>query len=246
MPIIVLQHGAAQVPGRLGLTLRDHGKKLDLRRLDLPASKSSPHVPVDFDGVDGVISLGGAPNVTDIERHPWMPAELEFLKEAHRRQLPIVGICLGHQLIAKALGGEVGVMDKPEFGMVRVDQHPVANTDTILAGVPWRSVQFQDHGQEVKTLPPGATVLQYSAGCKVQSFRVGLRTYGFQYHFEYDPAMIADAVRGATSEFAATGQTRESVLADVKTHGESFSRLSDRLCVNLTSLMFPMVRARTG
>lgn len=244
MPILVFQHGPGQVPGRLGLTLRDHAKKIDLRRLDLPRSPGNPHVPPDFDGIDGVISLGGSPNVTDLDTHAaWMAPELEFLREAHKRQLPLIGICLGHQMIAAALGGEVGPMDVPEWGMIKVHQHPVANTEIMLNGIPWTMPQFSAHEQEVKTLPPGATVLQYSAACKVQSFRAGLRTYAFQYHFECDLPMIEAWAGASTDDIARTGSTTEAMLREARANYEAYARLSDRLSVNLASLMFPLMRA---
>jgi len=123
MAIIVFQHDDRNAAGRLGLTLRDHGFKLDIRRLH-----RGDAVPPDFDEVEGVLSLGGKPNVDDPrDMHPWMDAELAFLREAHARALPVVGICLGHQLIAAALGGEVAKADKPEAGFVRVRLTPPAH-----------------------------------------------------------------------------------------------------------------------
>lgn len=249
MPILVLQHDSRCSAGRLGSFLRDCGKVLDVRRLDLPTEalggpKGNRHIPVDFDNIEGVISMGGHMNVGD--EYPWMTPELEFLKETHRRNLPLVGVCLGHQLIAKALGGEVGPMENAagEEGMMAVKQHPVANTDTILAGTPWRHMQFQSHKQEVKTLPPGATCLQFSEACKVQSFRAGLRTLGFQYHFECDMPMIKSFL--GVNDGEDDSQPRDPYLAEVlsactASYGE-YARVSDRLCSNLASFLFPVTR----
>jgi GMP synthase (glutamine-hydrolysing) len=231
MSILVFQHGAHVGPVRLGRILRDHACTLDIRRLDLMSSRPGDprwRVPADFDGIDAVVSLGGEQNVG--EDHPWMQAQIEYLREAHARQLPLVGICLGCQLIAHALGGKVGPMDQPELGFTAVTQHPIANTETILAGIPWSMPQFQAHGHEVKELPAGATLLQSSAACNVQSYRVGLRTYAFQYHFEFDRAAI-DSIAGdgaRSSEFDEFFPT--------------FDRLSDRLCLNLAMYLFPIGR----
>ena len=235
MAIIVFQHSPLGTPGRLGLTLRDHGAKLDIRRLDLPASRTNPHVPVDFDNVDGVISLGGPQNVG--ENHPWMAPEIEFLRETHKRQLPLLGVCLGHQLIAHALGGKVAPMDKPEWGFPVVNQLPVANTDTILAGVPWSSRQFQAHAQEVKELPPGTTVLQSSDACKIQAFRGGLRTYAFQYHFECDRDMVMKFAESSRDELAALNLTTADVKTQADQHYDRFAVIADRLCVNLATYL---------
>lgn len=240
MAIIIFQHSPLGTPGRLGLTLRDHGFKLDIRRLDLPASRTNPHVPADFDNVDGVISLGGPQNVGDA--HAWMQPEVEFLREAHRRQLPLLGVCLGHQLIAAALGGKVGPMEKPEWGFPDVNQLPVANTDTILAGIPWTSRQFQAHAQEVKELPPGATLLQSSAQCKGQAFRAGLRTYAFQYHFECDKEMVAKFADSSRDELATLGLDAAAIRTQADQSYDRFAVVADRLCVNLAAYLFPVGR----
>ena len=242
MSIIVFQHGAGVGPGRLGVTLRDHGFKLDVRRLDLLGAAG---VPGDFDNIHGVISLGGEQNVGDPV--PWMQPELAFLKEAHARQLPLIGVCLGHQMIAKALGGEVGPLEgggggKTEWGFTKVSLNPTGQTETMLAGIAWDSMQFQAHGQEVKQLPPDATLLGSSAACKVQTFKAGIRTYGFQYRFECDRPMIDEFIASSAESIAKAGLTAADVKAQADRHYEMFGRMADRLCVNLATYQFPLLR----
>lgn len=244
MAILVLQHQPDVTIGRLGACLREHGQTLDFRRLWLPEGPRNPHIPKDFDNIDAVITLGGAMNVDD-PGYAWMKPELAFLKSAHERKLPIIGICLGSQLIAKALGGEIGPMDSgvAEWGMGKIMQHPVANTETILAGIAWTSWQFHAHGQEIKTPPPGATVLQYSAKCKVQSFKVGLRTYGFQYHFECDLPQIERFLSSNDPQISCAGvHDPAQAIAEARAHYADFARLSDRLCVNLAEYLLPVSR----
>ncbi|MFO0861195.1 MAG: type 1 glutamine amidotransferase [Phycisphaerales bacterium] len=255
MAIIIFQHGNLVGPGRLGLTLRDHGFKLSIRRLDLPVTHPAnilaledfgdgQLIPGDFDNVQGVISLGGAQNVG--EDHPWMAPQLAFLKQAHERQLPLIGLCLGAQMIAHALGGQVGPMDKPEIGMKTVTLNGAGQTEPILAGIAWDSPQYQTHGYEIKQLPPGATLLASSRECKVQAFKVGVRTYGFQYHPEFDRAMI-DALMPHEKDFCARAGTTESdVRAGVDRHYADFARYADRLSVNIASFLFPLERKLTA
>jgi GMP synthase (glutamine-hydrolysing) len=246
MAIIVFQHSPLSAPGRLGATLRDHGLKLDIRRLDLLGARG---VPPDFDNVHGVISLGGPQNVG--ESHPWMEAELAYLRKAHELQLPVVGVCLGAQLIAHALGGKVGPLGseaepKIEWGFTKVSINTFGQIETMLAGIPWDSHQFQAHGQEVKQLPPETTLLASSALCKVQAYRAGVRTYGFQYHFECDRAMIDSFIADSVGELKDSGLTPADVAAQADRHSEMFARSADRLSVNIATYLFPLQRKITA
>ncbi|GAB4515470.1 MAG: GMP synthase [Phycisphaerales bacterium] len=234
MPIYVLQHNDVNRPGRLGMTLRDHGFDQEILRLDQGES-----LPSDFDDVDGVVSLGGPQQVD--EKHAWIGPELDFLREAHERSLPVVGVCLGAQMIAQALGGEVGASDEPEIGFFDVTIDQRAHTDTMLAGIAWTSPQFQRHSYEVKSPPPGARVLSSSRRCKVQAFACGLRTYAFQYHFEADRAIIDDLTRDAKTQLHACGLTTEEFAQQLETQYPIFARLADRLCVNIATYLIPRV-----
>lgn len=242
MAILVLQHAPSESLGRLGACLRDHGQKTDVRKLWLPPNAKNPHIPRDFDNIDAVISLGGPMNVGD-PGHAWMAPELEYLRRAHERKLPIVGICLGAQLIAKALGGEVGFMEAgPEVGMRQIKTLVPGQTEITLAGIAWTSWQFHTHAQEVKTPPPGSTVFQSSDKCKVQSFRVGLRTFGFQYHFECDLPMIENWLKTDTLCAQAGITNVNAEIASIREKYADYARLSDRLCVNLIEYVFPVSR----
>lgn len=239
--VLVIQHGPTQTPGRLGMTLRDHGFALDIRRPDLQPEQAGAGtlttLPTDLDGIHAVISLGGLADTTD--KHPWLDAERDLLKRAHEGGLTVVGICLGHQLLAEALGGEVGKLDTPEAGFVDVDLTIPAQTDSMLAGIAWKSPQFQSHRHHVTAAPPGATVLATSKSCPVQAFRAGHRTFGFQYHFECDRASIETFAREQQALFNEAGVSADVLSVQADKHYEMFARLADRLCVNLASFAFP-------
>lgn len=233
MPTIVFQHSDISRPGRLGRTLRDHGHRLDIRRLD-----AGDPIPPDFDGVDGVIALGGPQSLADPDARPeWMDREIEFLRGAHERQLPVIGVCLGHQLVGAALGAEVVRMEQPEVGFHTISLTPPGQTDNVLAGLAWDSYQFCHHSDEVAQAPPGATVLATSEQCKVQAFRAGMRTYAFQFHFEAAREMVTDLTQSDADALHKAGATVEEIERQVEERYASFARLADRLCINLATLV---------
>ncbi len=264
MPIIVFQHSddASGGIGRLGPILRDRGFTFAVHRLDLPvggagggggggggtagagAGAVGRPVPADYDNVQGVISLGGPMNVGDVGQFPWLQQEMDYLRGAHERQLPVVGVCLGHQLLAKALGGDVAPAAKPEWGFRRITQTPAGNTDVMLAGIPWSSYQFQSHFFEVSKLPDGATLLSSSPDCKVQAFKAGLRTYGFQHHFEFTRPQIEGFARdqACQKQMAQAGLAPGDLSKQLDEHYDTYDRLSTRLCASIAGLLFPVVR----
>ncbi len=238
MAILVFQHSEIGRPGRLGATLRDHGWRLDIR-----AMHAGGDVPADLDDVDGVISLGGPQNVDEPrDDWPWMDGEIEFLRAAHERSLPIVGVCLGAQMLAAALGGEVAAMPQAEVGFQTITLSQAGHTETLLSGIAWDSPQFCHHMREVRKPPAGAVVLASSRRCAVQAFRVGMRSYGFQYHFEADQRLIRDLTRESMDELHGAGYTEAEIEQQIETHYADFARLADRLCVNIATCLLPTAR----
>ncbi len=231
MAIIVFQHSESNRPGRVGVTLRDHAHHLDIRRLD----EGDP-VPTDFDNVSGVVALGGPQNVGD--GLSWMDDEIAFLHDAHERRLPVLGICLGAQLIGKALGGEVSRMETPEVGFHDITLTVPGHVDTALSGVAWTRRAFCHHAYEVSELPDDALLLATNDNCKVQAFRAGLRTYAFQHHLEADEA-IALAINAESGE---SDLSDADLQAQLDEHYLTFARLSDRICENLAAHVFPAAK----
>lgn len=219
------------------MTLRDHAFKLDIRRVDLPASEGGDAVPSDLDDLHGLVVLGGGQNVD--QAHAWMERERELIRKAHEAGLPVVGICLGAQLIAQALGGTVEKMQTPEVGFKKVRVLVPGQTETMLAGVPWESMQYLSHGYEITQAPPGAQVLASSDACKVQCFKAGLRTFGFQFHFELDRPGIEQLASDESALLAAAGVTPGEIASQIEAHYARFAIIGDRLCVNLATFAFP-------
>lgn len=246
MSILVLQHCATCGPGRLGMTLRDHGVRLDVRRPDQHEVDTPRGLPGDLDGVDGLIILGGPQNVTDIAQYPWMQQEAAYIKRCHEATLPIVGICLGAQLIAHALGGKVEARSKPQVGFDEVQITPAGQVEPVLGGIAWRHPQFFSCGQEIKQLPPGATLLAGSGATPVQAFKAGVRTFGFAYHFECDRPLLDALIGASTSMLSGAGVAEGYLAASIDQHYPTYARLSDRLSLNLATLCFPVMRRATA
>lgn len=241
--ITILQHSDIGA-GRIAAALRDHGFRLDIRRVDLAAAEGGRAVPPDLDNVDGVVSLGGPQNVGD--PLPWLEEEAAFLRKAHAAKLPVIGICLGAQLLAHALGGKVGRMERPEVGFHRLLINPAGQIETIFAGIAWESPQLQTHGFEVKELPPGAMLLASSKQCRVQAFKVGLRSYGFQFHPEADMPMVERYIAQSAEEMRAAGLTAAEFKAQAERDYADYARLSDRLAVNIVTYAFPYSLVLSG
>ena len=235
MRILVFQHHDIEHPGRLGSTLRDHGHRLDIRRPD-----TGDALPPDLDDVHAIVVMGGPQNVDD--GHAWLGREMELVRDAHERELPVVGICLGAQLVARALGGEVASMDRPEWGFGEVEITVEGQTETMLAGIPWRHRQFHCHAQEVSELPPGAVLLASSDECRNQAFKVGLRTFAFQFHFECDREMVGAFCRLYADGLSAAGLTTEQVEAQADAAFDDYARIGSRMSVNLATYAFPFER----
>jgi GMP synthase (glutamine-hydrolysing) len=150
--------------------------------------------------IAGAVVMGGAMNVEEVERFPALAAEREWLAEAVRRELPLLGICLGAQLLARALGAEVRAGEGPEIGFAPVE---VSDPEDPLLGRLAPSTEVLHWHGDVFELPDGATALASSARTEHQAFRVG-NAWGVLFHPEADfalveawlmvPEMIDDAV----------------------------------------------------
>jgi GMP synthase-like glutamine amidotransferase len=235
MPILVFEHTPSETPARLGAALRDQGHRL--RVVELHEGDS---LPPDLDDVHGILALGGPMNVDQQQEYPSLYSEMELIRAAHEREIPVIGLCLGAQLVAKALDGEVAAMAQPEVGWGQVELTFPGTMDPIFAGQPWRTQQFHLHGQEVTVLPAGATPLASSAACPHQAFKVGLTTYAFQYHFEF----TRDDIAGVISENEAMIQQAGTSAADMHEATERryalYRHLGDRLCNALAMLLMPL------
>jgi GMP synthase (glutamine-hydrolysing) len=157
-------------------------------------------VPLWRDGVpaietlgDGVIVLGGTMSAHDADEHPWLEPLKQLMIDLVAAKVPVLGICLGHQLLAEAFGGTVQVADPGggEHGAYEVYWTGAARTDPLMHGLATHgsSLMAESHADVVTELPPGAKLLASSARYRNQAFRVG-SAVGVQFHPEASPELM--------------------------------------------------------
>lgn len=158
-----------------------------------------------YDAVAGVVVTGSHSMVT--EHLDWSERTAQWLAGAAAQQVPTLGICYGHQLLAYALGGEVG--DNPhgrEYGTVEVRLAEAASQDKLLGGLPDPLKVQVCHTQSVLRLPQGAMRLAWGARDENQAFRVGERVWGVQFHPEFDADVVRSYIHHMRPLLAAEGQ----------------------------------------
>jgi GMP synthase (glutamine-hydrolysing) len=186
--LLVLQVDQSDPVGRLGDWLVAAGVELDVRALDRGET-----LPDDLAGHDGVVVLGGSMGALDDHIAPYLPAVRALLRAAVAEEVPTLGICLGHQLLAAANGGTIARNPLgPEIGAQLVAKRSAAAADPLFAPLPITPDVIQWHYDEVTTLPPGAIQLASSPGCEQQAFRLGRLAWGVQFHIETTPETVRE------------------------------------------------------
>jgi GMP synthase-like glutamine amidotransferase len=149
-----------------------------------------------LEGYSALWVMGGPMNVSDEAEYPWLIEEKALIRKAVRElNLPYMGVCLGAQLLADALGGEVKSMSAPEVGFLSVAMTSAALNHPLMAGLPTTLNVLQWHGQEVKRLPEGAKLLASSDRCQVQAYAVRDYAFGLQFHSEVTDVTVGDWIQ---------------------------------------------------
>lgn len=185
--LLVFQHIDLEHPGIFRDFLAEDGIEWDAVELD-----EGEAIP-DLGGYDGLWVMGGPMDVWEEDEHPWFVAEKAAIHEAVvDRGLPFFGLCLGHQLLADSLGGEVGKSATPEIGVLEIELTPDGRESPFYEGLAERGSCLQWHGAEVIEPPAGARVLASSPACRVQAMAIGRQAFSLQYHVEITETTVGD------------------------------------------------------
>ncbi|MBI5236406.1 MAG: gamma-glutamyl-gamma-aminobutyrate hydrolase family protein [Deltaproteobacteria bacterium] len=184
--VLVIQHVQSEGLGLIAPLLRSRGLGHHIVRVD-----KGGRVPTSIAGYSALIVLGGPMGVYEGDVYPFINAELRLIKKAIKERRPVLGVCLGAQLLAKAAGAEVYKGEAKEIGWFNVSLTDQGRGDKLLLGLPDTFIVFQWHG-DTFTTPPRAENLAGSDLFERQLIRVGANAYGIQFHLEVTEQMIKE------------------------------------------------------
>jgi len=233
--ILIFRHLANEGPGYFSEFLQRHNVAYRLIAID----KNQP-VPDSLDNVAGLVFMGGPMSVND--PLPWIADELRLIQQAFRQDLPMLGHCLGGQLISKALGGQIGPNPVKEIGWLPVQRAQNSEAQDWLCGLPENFEAFHWHG-ETFAIPRGATTILSSAHCPNQGFVIG-NTLALQCHVEMTADMVRDWAQVNDTEIAQPSATIQSAAQMTERLPERIEELHQYADLLYTRWLRPILSAK--
>lgn len=210
--ILVIEHEADDPVALMGDWLREAGATLDVRR----AWAGDP-VPATLVDHDGLVVMGGAMGAHDEDEHLWLASVKHLVREAAAARVPTLGICLGHQLAAAALGGSVIVNPRgKQVGLLAIGWLPEAGDDPLFAGMTGDRRALQWNDDVVATVPERAVVTARAATGEVQAARFADTVWGVQWHPEVDDRLVARWIHDEGLPDGGDPQPHLAALADAR------------------------------
>ncbi len=186
---VIIQHVAHEGPGLVAEALAERNLRFDVVRTD-----RGDHLP-DGGSIGGLVVMGGPMGVHDAGRHPWLAAERALIGEVAHTGRPVLGVCLGAQQLAAALGSEVTTGPEPEIGLGQVVLTSEGRRDVVTGpeytGLGQTALPCVHWHRDTFSMPPGAVHLAGSRTFPHQAFRWGKAAYGLQFHIEVDRSLAA-------------------------------------------------------
>jgi len=225
--VLIIKHIEIERPGTLGEFFKETAWQTKIVELD--KGDTLPSV----DECEAIISLGGPMNVYEESKYPFLKEEDEFLKKAITEEIPILGICLGAQILAKACGGKVKKASQKEIGWNKVNLIDEGKRDLLFKNMPVSLSVFQWH-EDTFAIPEGAAHLAKSQICPNQAFRFGRNAYGLQFHVEVTPEIIESWIRAYTKN--ETMDTKDMLIESYRIN-EPFRRQAQMLYNNFARII---------
>jgi len=212
--VLILQHVRPEPPGTIADALDDRG--VSHRTVEI--SRDEP-VPSTLDA-DGLVVMGGPMGVGDIDDRPHLAQEIDLIEQALRDELPLLGVCLGSQLLAHALGADVRPGPAKEIGWGEVTLTDATEEDPLFRDVDDPFTAFHWHG-DAFDLPDGAVSLARSAQTDHQAFRYSDVGYGLLFHLEVTPEIVSGMTEAFRNELKEEGLDGAAIREGARTHGRS-------------------------
>jgi GMP synthase (glutamine-hydrolysing) len=208
--VYVLQHVGPETIGNIAQGLEAAGHRAHYIRVF-----EGQAVPRHMEGAAGLIVMGGPMGVYERDRYPFLDQELRLIEQTLRAEKPVLGVCLGSQLLATALGASVAPAPSKEIGWHPVMLAEQAPADRLLAHVEPSFVAFHWHG-DVFTLPRGATPLAASRRTPHQAYRYGENAYGFLFHMEVTEEIVLGMVEHFADELTEVGMDGAAIVEGIE------------------------------
>ncbi|MFA5362368.1 MAG: type 1 glutamine amidotransferase [Candidatus Omnitrophota bacterium] len=228
--ILIIKHIVDEGPGTIEDFFRNASWPLKIVNVF-----ENDSLPDGVEGIGAVISLGGPMNVHEEEKYPFLKSEDVFLKEAVKREIPVLGVCLGAQLLAKACGAKVVMSPLKEIGWYPVSLTDEGKADPLFEEVPSVLDVFQWH-EDMFEIPPGGVLLASSRQCPNQAFRFGKNAYGLQFHIEVTPDMIESWLSKFSREYCAGADPKDMLIESHK-RKESYRKQADSVYLNFARIL---------
>lgn len=222
--VLVFQHVAHKILGTLNPTLKDYGMRMRYINFE-----RDPHAAPSVERYNGLIILGGHMGVYEADKYHHIKTEIKLVEEALKKEIPILGICFGAQLLAHVLGAPVRKHTEKEVGWCDVHLTDKGSHDPLLKHFKKTEKIFQLHG-DTFDIPLSAIHLAYSSVCPGQAFRYGDKVYGLQFHLEADSPMIhrwMDNPRNQADLFQAVPKSMDEIRQDTEhyiAHAETLAK----------------------
>ncbi len=229
--VLVLQHADPEHPGLIADAVREIGGTFETVRGDLGQS-----VPESLDGYSGLIIMGGPQSVYEEDKFPYLRAEKALAREAIDNSIPLIGVCLGSQIIADVLGSEVHPSGGVEIGWKDVTRSPEIAADPVLSSLPQTFTPLHWHG-DVYDLPDGAIPIGSSEMTPCQGFTYGETTYALLFHLEMTEKQITDMATLFPEDVRRGGLEPETLLSQTPAHAAALKSAATEVFTRWAKLL---------